>query len=100
MTTHTTEDIEKVRQGIMRYRELLDIMRFRLEEAEKAYEGLFTKYVPDERDGMEIKKLQWLIAERIIDQPIDLTRAVMQIRFDARDLEKAFEELYDNLIPD
>ncbi len=98
MASH--EEIEKFRQGIMRFRELLDIMRMHLAEGEKAYEGLFAKYVPDERDSMEVKKLQWVIAERIIDQPSELTRAIMQIQFDARELERAFEELYDNLIPD
>lgn len=98
MASH--EEIEKFRQGIMRFRELLDIMRMHLAEGEKAYEGLFAKYVPDERDSMEVKKLQWLIAERILEQPSELTRAIMQIQFDARELERAFEELYDNLIPD
>lgn len=98
MASH--EEIEKFRQGIMRFRELLDIMRMHLAEGEKVYEGLFAKYVPDERDSMEVKKLQWLIAERIIEQPSELTRAIMQIQFDARELERAFEELYDNLIPD
>ncbi len=98
MASH--EEIEKFRQGIMRFRELLDIMRMHLAEGEKTYEGLFAKYVPDERDSMEVKKLQWLIAERIIEQPSELTRAIMQIQFDARELERAFEELYDNLIPD
>ncbi len=98
MASH--EEIEKFRQGIMRFRELLDIMRMHLAEGEKVYEGLFAKYVPDERNSMEVKKLQWLIAERIIEQPSELTRAIMQIQFDARELERAFEELYDNLIPD
>lgn len=100
MTTYNTEDIEKVRQAIMRFRELLDIMRLHLVEAERAYEGLFAKYGPDQSEGMEVKKIQWAIAERIVHDPKDLTTAVMQTRFDARELEKAFEELYDKLIPD
>lgn len=94
------EDIEKIRQGIMRYRELLDIMRLRLDAAEKNYEALFEKYVPGDTTETEVKKLQWLIAEAILDDPADLVKAISRSRFAARDLEKAFEELHDHLIPD
>ena len=35
------EQYEKTRQGVMRLRELLDLMREQLEEGERAYERLF-----------------------------------------------------------
>lgn len=93
MTDH--EDIEKVRQEIMRFRELLNIMRQKLESGERAYNKLFSNFSPEEMQGIKEKDLQWKLAEQIIDDLSPLEKAVMQSRFDARELEKAFEELYD-----
>jgi hypothetical protein len=88
------ERTEKVRQEIMRFDELLGIMRGRLAEGERAYEALFAGFTAEEREGMKHKDLQWKLAEQI-DDLTPLKRAVSQMRFGARELEKAFEELYD-----
>jgi hypothetical protein len=92
------EEIEKVRQEIMRFRELLNIMRQRLENGERAYSQLFSNFSVEEMQGVKEKDLQWKLAEEIIDDLSPLRKAVMTARFDARELEKAFEELYDIIV--
>ena len=92
------EQIEKVRQEIMRFHELLAIMRIKLEAGEKAYATLITTYSPPDAGPMKEKDLQWKVAENMVDDLSPLRKAVMQTRFDARELEKAFEELYDIIV--
>jgi hypothetical protein len=96
----TTEQTEKIRQAIMRYRELLDIMRLRLDTAERAYEALFADISPEDRSSIPVKTLQWRIAEKLAGNHDSFGKAILQIRFDARDLEREFETLYDRLVED
>jgi hypothetical protein len=89
------ETIERIRQQIMRFRELLAIMRARLDSAERAYDGLFSAFSPEDRRDMKEKDLQWKVAQTMVEDVSRLSTAVLQARYDARDLERAFEELYD-----
>jgi hypothetical protein len=88
------EHTEKVRQEIMRFNELLGIMRGHLTAGERAYDALFAAFTPEERDATKHKDLQWKLAEQMHDLT-PLERAVSNMRFASRELEKAFEELYD-----
>ncbi len=101
MTNHEEtdrDDIEKVRQEIMRFRELLDIMRQKLEDGDRAYTQLLAKYSVGDAKTLKHKDLQWKVAERIIHDLAPLSKAVMRARFDARELEHNFEELYDIIV--
>jgi len=93
----TSEDVEKVRQGIMRFRELLDLMQDRLEEGERAYARLFSECSPEDKNHMKTKDLQWKAAESMVDDPSGLRKAALYQRGYARELERAFEELHDNI---
>ena len=90
-----SEEVERVRQQIMRFRELLNIMRLKLEDGERAYEQLFSNRSPGEMKTVKEKDLQLLVAQDIIDDTSALQKAVMRARFDAHELERAFEELYN-----
>jgi hypothetical protein len=94
------EAVEKVRQEFMRFNELLKIMRLRLEEGERAYSSLFANCSAEERQTLKEKDLQWRLAEELINDTSGLSKAVMRMRFDARELEKAFEELYNIIAPE
>jgi hypothetical protein len=87
------EDIEKVRQEIMRLRELLTLMRERLEGGERAYDKLFSSFLPAETATLKEKDRQWKLAEAMLSDLGPLQRAVSVLRFDARMLEQNFEEL-------
>jgi hypothetical protein len=93
-----TEQIEKVRQEIMRFRELLTIMRAKLEDGERAYEQLFANCSPEDRQRLKEKDLQWLVASQIVGDLSGLSRSVGIARFNARELERAFEELHDIIV--
>ena len=87
-----SERTEKVRQELMRLHELLALMRSKLGAGERAYEELFAGFAPDEIAELKHKDLQWKLAERLADlEP--LRQAVSWMRFEARELEKAFAEL-------
>ena len=92
------EAVEKVRQEIMRFRELLDIMRQQLESGERAYDKLFASFTDEERQNTKEKDLQWKAAERMMDDLKPLRDAVLHMQFDSRELERAFEELYGIII--
>src|SRR5947209_457819 len=92
------EDIEKVRQEIMRFRELLNVMREKLQDGERAYAQLFSQFSPEEMKKTREKDLQWQLAQQIIDDLSPLKKAVMQMRFEARNLEHGFEELYNIIV--
>ncbi len=92
------EQLEKVRQELMRFRELLNIMRAKLEDGERAYTRLFANCSPEDKQRMKEKDLQWQVATQIVGDLSGLSKAVMQVRYDARDLERAFEELYDIIV--
>jgi hypothetical protein len=93
-----SEEIEKVRQEIMRFRELLNIMRLKLEEGERAYAQLFANRSPEEMKNTKEKDLQLIVAQEIVGDLSPLSNAVLKARFDARELERAFEELYDVIV--
>lgn len=78
----------------MRFNELLGLMRGKLADGERAYESLFAGFTPDEIAAMKHKDLQWKLAEQM-DSLTPLTQAVSKLRFDTRELEKAFVELCD-----
>lgn len=86
------ERTEKVRQQIMRLNELLGIMRSQLEGGERAYSALFAAFEAEETATMKHKDLQWKLAEQM-DDLSPLKEAVSNMRFSARQLERAFEEL-------
>jgi hypothetical protein len=88
------ERTEKVRQEVMRLNELLGIMRRKLADGELAYAELFASFTSDESATMNHKDLQWKLAEQM-DDLSPLKQIVSKMRFDARELEKAFAELYD-----
>ena len=91
----TSEEIEKVRQEIMRFRELLTLMRGHLENGERAYTKLFADFLPADAAALKEKDQQWKIAETIIDNLSPLDRAVSRVSFDAHMLEQNFRELHD-----
>jgi hypothetical protein len=94
----TPDEIEKLRQAIMRFRELLDIMRLEVEEGEQAYQQLFANCTPEEIATLKEKELQRQVATRLVDDPSVLGKAALHLRFVARNLERDFEQLYDNVM--
>ena len=66
------EKIEKVRQEIMRFHELLMIMREKVEAGDRAYVQITARsgLTPEEIKGMKEKDLQWRVAEQIMDDQI------------------------------
>ena len=47
---------------------------------------------------MKEKDLQWHVATQLVDDVTALRKAVMRVRYDAQELERAFEELYDIIV--
>lgn len=92
------ENVERVRQMIMRFRELLDIMQHKLDGGERAYAALFAPLDPEKTKGLREKEVQRLLAQQMIHDLTPLSMAVLTIRFDARELERAFEELYNIIL--
>ncbi|MEO8611858.1 MAG: hypothetical protein ABI690_28420 [Chloroflexota bacterium] len=94
------ETVEKVRQEIVRFRELLSIMRVRLEAGEREYARLFTGTASEDNQTLKVKDLQWKLAEQMIDSDDTrpLSAAVLRMRFECHELDRAFEELHDNIM--
>lgn len=97
--THA-EALEKKRQAVMRLRELLDHMHLKLEEGERSYARLFAQLPEEERQKTREKATQGKVAQLLLDNPRPLENAILQMQFDARDLERAFEELYNIIAPE
>jgi ABC-type transport system involved in cytochrome bd biosynthesis fused ATPase/permease subunit len=98
MRNDEPEDIEKIRQAIMRYRELLDVAKSRLIQHEQIYERLFTELTPEQRALSE--KLQQREAAIIAIEDLDpLRQALLRASFDLRDIHREFEETYNNIAP-
>lgn len=76
----------------MRFNELLGLMRGKLAEGERAYLSLFSGFSQNEIATTNHKDLQWKLAEQLDDLGL-LEESVAKMRFDARELEKAFAEL-------
>ena len=92
------ERTERIRQAIMRMRELLDLLRQSVDDGERAYEQLFAVLTDAEKDGLKEKEQQWLIAQKFLADPSPIAREALKLRFRARDLGRAFEEVHDNLV--
>jgi hypothetical protein len=98
MTEH--EDIERVRQAIMRYRELLDVMQEHLNEGDRMYKRLIAQHAPEDTTGMSEKEIQWEVAEQIVDDTEALKRAVGHMHFQTHQMERDFSDLYGILVPE
>lgn len=98
MTTPSPQEVEKIRQGIMRMRELLDILHHRLEEGESAYLQLFAGLSPGDTDGLKEKEIQRLAAYDVLKNRTLLTRPALALRLLMRDMEREFEQLHDNVL--
>ncbi|MDL1902548.1 hypothetical protein FBR02_17490 [Anaerolineae bacterium CFX9] len=96
----SAEYVEKIRQAIMRYRELLDLLQQRTQAAERRYAALFDGLSEADKAALPEKLLQREAALLAIDDMEPLRRAVLQIRFDTREIEKEFEALYDRIADD
>ncbi len=92
------EQIEKVRQEIMRFRELLNIMRLKLDESERDYARLFANCSPEDKQRLKEKDLQWLVATQIVGDLKGLSRMAATAQFNAREMMRAFEELHDIIV--
>ncbi len=92
------EQVEKTRQAIMRLRELLDLLRGELEAGEQAYARLFDGCTPEEIASLKQKDLQQRAALGLIDHPEALGDAALHLRFVMHNLERDFEQLYDNVM--
>lgn len=88
-----SEDIERVRQAIMRFRELLDIMRSNLEDSEALYTSLFSAFTAEEIANTRQKDMQGKAALQMIGDISPLSRAVNHVYFDVHEMERAFDEL-------
>ena len=97
-TVASPEDIEKMRQAIMRFRELLDLMKLEIEEGETAYKQLFASVSPEDMATLKEKELQRQVAYSLMDDPSALSQAALHLRFVTRNLERDFEQLYDNVM--
>jgi hypothetical protein len=92
------ENVERVRQMIMRFRELLDIMRQKLDTGDRSYEALFAPLDPEKTKGLREKDIQGLLARQLIHDLTPLSVAVANIHWESREMERAFAELYDIIL--
>lgn len=92
------DTIEVLRQGVMRFRELLDILQAQLDEGEQAYTALLARLSDEETAGMSEKAIQGLVAETLQDDPRPLGEAALNMRFHMRNMERDFEQLHDNVM--
>ena len=92
------EQLERARQAIMRFRELLDLLHVELDDAERNYGELFAQCTPEERETLKEKDLQLRAAIPLIDNASPLADAALHMRFITRNLERDFEQLYDNIV--
>ncbi|MBE2271708.1 MAG: hypothetical protein IAE80_25970 [Anaerolinea sp.] len=93
-TVQNPEQIEKLRQGVMRFRELLDVLRARVDDGDRMYARLFAALSDEDKQGKKEKDLQTLVAYQLTEDSEPLTRAVLHMQYNAREFEQAFEELY------
>lgn len=98
MAVVTDESIEKTRQAIMRFRELLDILTARLAEGEAAYTQFFAECSPEDVATLREKELQLRAAYTLVENPTPIGDAAALMRWVMRDLERDFEQLHDNVM--
>lgn len=96
----TPEEIERVRQAIMRFRELLDIAQERLNAGERAYNKLFANCSPEDKANLQEKALQGLVASQIVDDTTALRKSLMSVRYDLNDIGRELEQVHDILVPE
>ena len=96
----TPEAVEKARQEIMRFRELLDVFRARLDAGERDYARLFDDVSGEDKANLPEKELQRKAAYGVLEDRSALSEAVLTMRFQARELEKELEQLYDIIMMD
>jgi len=93
--TPDPEDIEKVRQELMRLHELLKLTRKMLEAGERAYLSLFPDMSPATIDSVKHKDVQWIVAEAMVYDSALLRRIVCEMTFTMHNLQLGFAELRD-----
>jgi hypothetical protein len=94
-----SETHETIRQAIMRYRELMDVLGGRLEASERAYAALFA-HLPAQLQARTGDKDAQTEAARVLLTETGLEplqRGVLQMYYDLRDLERAFDDLHGNI---
>ena len=96
----SAEAVEKARQEIMRFRELLDVFRARLDAGERNYAQLFADVPAEDKASLPEKELQRKAAYSVLEDRSALSQAVLTMRFQARELEKELEQLYDIIMTD
>ena len=96
--TLDAEQLETARQAIMRFRELLDLMRYNWEEANQAYEQLFANVSPEDRQTLREKDQQKVAAQDVVADATALSQAALHMRLHARNMERDFEQLYNNVV--
>jgi hypothetical protein len=98
VTAPTPEELEKARQGIMRMRELLDILHERAEEGERAYQRFFAGLSPEDTAGLKEKEVQRLAAYAIVDDRSRIMTPALSMSFTLRELGREFEQIHDNFV--
>lgn len=92
------EQIERTRQAIMRLRELLDTMSAQVEEGEVLYRRLFAQCTPEEVATLKEKDLQLHAACYLYEDPASIGDAALHMAFVARNLERDFHQIHDNVM--
>jgi hypothetical protein len=91
------EHLEKMRQAVMRMRELLDILHGQTQQAEKGYAKLFAHLSEAEQAKPE-KDRQRLAALPLLDDAAPLSQLALTMRWQMHEMNKEFEQLYDNTL--
>jgi hypothetical protein len=79
-------------------RELLTVTEQKLKAGETAYAQLFEVLTVEDRETLKVKEQQTVIAQHLINDLSPLEKMVLKMQLGTRDLEHAFEELYNILI--
>lgn len=82
----------------MRLRELLDIMSGQVEEGEALYRRLFAQCTPEEVATLKEKDLQLQAAYHLFEDPSAIGDAALHLAFTARNLERDFNQIHDNVM--
>lgn len=90
------EQIEKIRQAVMRYRELMDIVHERVQAGERTYEGLFRALSPEQM-ALPEKLRQREAAIVLLEDMERLRRAVLRMSLGLQEMGREFEELYGHI---
>jgi hypothetical protein len=94
----TDEKIERTRQAIMRIRELLDILKRELAQGEERYQQLFAQLTPEQMATLKEKDLQLQASYYHVEDSSAIGDAALHLRFVCRNLERDFEQVYNNVM--